>query len=628
MSTETITPPRRRRRARGEDLADQLEGVSSADARPPPDPRQLDVEEEARARAQANSARWVSRSRAEQQVLVSDIDESAHNSRQVFRDLEELAASMAGPLGQLQAIMVRALPMAAYAARARYEVVFGARRLRAARLLGWETIRAVVVDMDEISAAEARALENNQRSDLHPLEQAADFARLAELGRTTEQIAGALGRSVEYVQKRQKLLQLQPEAREAFLDGRMDVALALIIARIGWREGQLAALEALVPPPASPDAKPGEVANESVATTRGAAAWVRKNIFLRLAGAQFAVAEPALVPSAGSCLTCPRNTEASPALFDDIVSDTAMCTDRACWRSKQDADFAARQVAWDGPVLDAAQAAELKIFETWREDNATRYTAPFVGVEESPSAIGQWDSKRKTIRALLPSDAPLVLAQSPVTGDSVVLVSREYALALGKGKGKAPEPQLADEDGDAEDPVRAHEVEERARKDKDRERQAVEEATRKATLGALVDVASNGAFSVLVEDVVRLIVALEHDGDAFEALDLLGVRVSPPKGGWEADFGEPWAAATRTCSARQVAALLVAGILARRLQGGVVSSTMLAEVERVFPGFAAARDDAVAGAVKAARASAKARSKAAAAGGKAKGQSQKAKVKG
>jgi ParB family transcriptional regulator, chromosome partitioning protein len=100
------------------------------------------------------------------------IRESTTNARQRFNDLEELAASIRTH-GILQPILVRPL-------RKDFQLVVGARRLRAARLAGLTSVTAQVKPLDDRSVREVQIIENLQRQDVHPLEEADGYKSLLE----------------------------------------------------------------------------------------------------------------------------------------------------------------------------------------------------------------------------------------------------------------------------------------------------------------------------------------------------------------------------------------------------------------------------------------------------------------
>jgi len=116
-----------------------------------------------------------------------------------------------------------------------YELVAGARRYRASKLARRESIPATVRDLTDAQALELQVIENVQRVDVHPLDEAQGYAALIELQPDTytiESIASRVGRSPAYVNGRLRLIQLIPEAKHAFYEDKLTVAHAFEIARL------------------------------------------------------------------------------------------------------------------------------------------------------------------------------------------------------------------------------------------------------------------------------------------------------------------------------------------------------------------------------------------------------------
>jgi ParB family chromosome partitioning protein len=127
--------------------------------------------------------------------------------------LEELAISIRNQ-GVIQPIVVRPLTNAAPGAP-RYEIIAGERRWRAAQIAGLATIPAVIRRVADEAAIAMALIENIQREDLNPLEEARALERLiAEFGVTHEQAADAVGRSRAAVSNLLRLLQLAPEVAD------------------------------------------------------------------------------------------------------------------------------------------------------------------------------------------------------------------------------------------------------------------------------------------------------------------------------------------------------------------------------------------------------------------------------
>ena len=128
--------------------------------------------------------------------------------------LQELADSIRAQ-GLVQPIIVRPLDAAEGGAETRYEIVAGERRWRAAQLAGLDAIPALVRDMSNREAVAVGLIENMQREDLNPLEEAGALRRLVnEFEMTHAEAAGAVGRSRATVTNLMRLLELPDEVKE------------------------------------------------------------------------------------------------------------------------------------------------------------------------------------------------------------------------------------------------------------------------------------------------------------------------------------------------------------------------------------------------------------------------------
>ena len=128
--------------------------------------------------------------------------------------LEELAISIRNQ-GVIQPIVVRPLDAPAPGQPQRYEIIAGERRWRAAKIAGLTTIPSVVRHVPNDAAIAIALIENIQREDLNPLEEARALERLiAEFGVTHQQAADAVGRSRAAVSNLLRLLELAPEVAE------------------------------------------------------------------------------------------------------------------------------------------------------------------------------------------------------------------------------------------------------------------------------------------------------------------------------------------------------------------------------------------------------------------------------
>jgi ParB family chromosome partitioning protein len=135
--------------------------------------------------------------------------------------LNELAASIRAQ-GLLQAILVR--PIAPINGASKYEIIAGERRFRAAQLAGLTEVPVLVKEVDDQAAAAMALIENIQREDLNPLEEAQGIHRLiADFDFTHEQAAGAVGRSRSAVSNLLRLLNLAKPVQTMLMASDIDM---------------------------------------------------------------------------------------------------------------------------------------------------------------------------------------------------------------------------------------------------------------------------------------------------------------------------------------------------------------------------------------------------------------------
>jgi len=145
------------------------------------------------------------------------VQRNPHQPRKHFDegDLNELAGSIKSH-GVLQPILVRPI------AGGRYEIVAGERRWRAAQRAGLHSIPAVIREFDEVEVLEIGIVENVQRTDLNPIEEAQGFQALIDrFGRTQQDIADAVGKSRPHIANMLRLLALPEDLQEMVRDGRL-----------------------------------------------------------------------------------------------------------------------------------------------------------------------------------------------------------------------------------------------------------------------------------------------------------------------------------------------------------------------------------------------------------------------
>lgn len=160
--------------------------------------------------------------------------------------LEDLARSIKAQ-GLVQPIVVRPLPGGAAGAEARYEIIAGERRWRAAQIAGLATIPAVVRQIPDSAVIAQSLIENIQREDLNPLEEAQAIQRLLnEFQLTHQEAADAIGRSRAAVSNLLRLLELGEQARSLLRSGAIEMghARALLSLTDARMQAEVAALVA------------------------------------------------------------------------------------------------------------------------------------------------------------------------------------------------------------------------------------------------------------------------------------------------------------------------------------------------------------------------------------------------
>lgn len=255
--------------------------------------------------------------------------------------LEELADSIER-LGVLQPILVRPRA-AAKRGQPLYEIVAGERRWRASTLLAERlgqrdiaTIPAIVRAIDDFEALQIATVENLQRENLHPLEEAegyealllkpvhgADFSPPRTRGYTVDELAARVGKSRSYIFGRLKLCGLCPEARDAFFADRIATKAAEAIARIADPAVQASVTAAVL------QGWGGEPL-----TFRQTLEHIQRNHTMRLGSVQWMLDDAALHPAAGPCTTCPKRSGANPELFGEHAIADDLCTDIDCFKAK------------------------------------------------------------------------------------------------------------------------------------------------------------------------------------------------------------------------------------------------------------------------------------------------------
>lgn len=152
-----------------------------------------------------------------QDIELDKIVPNRYQPRREFSDdsIKELAETLDKD-GLLQPIVVRE------DGEDHYEIIAGERRYRAAKSLNWETIPAIVNNMNDDQAASLALIENLQREDLNPIDEAKAYTNLMKLNDLTQTaLAKDMGKSQSYVANKLRLLKLDDDVQKALIEGKI-----------------------------------------------------------------------------------------------------------------------------------------------------------------------------------------------------------------------------------------------------------------------------------------------------------------------------------------------------------------------------------------------------------------------
>lgn len=166
-----------------------------------------------------------------QEISINDVAPGRNQPRQRFdtKKMEELAESISKH-GVVQPIAIRKIDKG-------YEIVAGERRWRGARMAGLTTIPAVIMELDERQVMEVALVENLQREDLNPIEEAEAYKTLMEeFELTQDQIAAAVGKSRPAIANTLRLLNLSGDIKDMVKGDQLTAGHARALVTLGDRD--------------------------------------------------------------------------------------------------------------------------------------------------------------------------------------------------------------------------------------------------------------------------------------------------------------------------------------------------------------------------------------------------------
>ena len=176
-------------------------------------------------------------------LRMSEIEPNKSQPRTVFdeENIKGLAESIKEH-GLIQPIVVRPLPNGIT-----YQIIAGERRWRACKLLKMEEVPVIIRETDELEAAQLAIVENVQRADLNPVEEAMAYRALMDkYGMTQDRLAEVMGKSRPYIANLTRLLSLPEEALAALSNGEISVGHAKVLLSIEDKDSLIYALKTII----------------------------------------------------------------------------------------------------------------------------------------------------------------------------------------------------------------------------------------------------------------------------------------------------------------------------------------------------------------------------------------------
>lgn len=379
-----------------------------------------------------------------QDIPVAQLKPSPTNPRKRFDPvkLSELADSIAQQ-GILQPIVV-ARPAGVQTTSPGepgdcFEIVAGERRWRAAQEAGLEVVPCRVGTFSKAEIVEIQAVENLQREDLDPLEEAQGYANMLALKDdeghllySQTKLAERLGVSQVTISHRVALLRLPAQTQALVSAGKLGARTAGLIARIpGEAERNKAALEISDPDAHDVDFCFSESDPGEPMTFKEAAEYIKQAYIRSLAHAPFDVGDETLYPAVGSCEACPKRSGNCKELYPDLDKPN-LCLDTGCFAEKV-------QLANERLEAEAASKGQQvvdgnDVFQSWADQPQLQYNSPYVMLNQKPepglAAEGIDGRKLKPWSSLVKDrGVPVLIARHPRSGAVHELAKFDLALA-------------------------------------------------------------------------------------------------------------------------------------------------------------------------------------------------------
>lgn len=312
---------------------------------------------------------------------VKCLHNSEYNTRQHINEdkIKELSNSI-DKVGLLANLTVRESPKK----KGMYEVILGNRRLRAINLLGDNapiSVPCMILELTDDEALDIQVIENSQREDITPLEQAEAYELMITTRRQTlNEVALRVGKPAKEVEAIHTLVKLSKNAKKALNEKVIPVEAAFKLAYF--------------------PAKEQDKLLESITQTMELDGGVKKQVFrgmgnlkhelhhrmeFVLSNADFDTKSTSLVPKAGSCIECPKRSGNTAQLFSDIMG-AQRCMDTPCYLLKAVAHYNALRLARAAELKDYGDVRKVMFFPRDAHSGEAMYYLKHVKDVLNPSA--------------------------------------------------------------------------------------------------------------------------------------------------------------------------------------------------------------------------------------------------
>lgn len=365
-----------------------------------------------------------------QDIPLGQLTPSPTNPRKHFDEakLQELADSIAIQ-GVLQPIVVAKTQYAREVNGPEgYEIVAGERRWRAAQLAWLGVIPCRVAELTQQQIVEIQAVENLQREDLDPIEEARGYQHMLDLRSedgapvySHSTLAKRLGLNQTTVSRALQLLSLPAPTQGLVEAGKLSKRTAQLIARIPGAPERAKAAEEIS----------NDIIGKGPMSYREAERYIHDYYVLSLRGAPFDPDDAGLCPAAGSCADCLKRSGNCREEYPDLKRDD-LCLDPGCFREKEalaNDRLAATAKEAGAQLLDGGE-----VFQAWGDQPELKYDSPYVLINQKPlpDLLAEDVNPRELHcwRVLAKGrDLPIYLARHPKSGQVRELAEFSVALA-------------------------------------------------------------------------------------------------------------------------------------------------------------------------------------------------------